>query len=294
MIDLHTHTTASDGTSTPQDLIAEAVSAGIDTLAITDHDTFVGVDMALQAAQDAGLRLIAGVEISTSLDADARPLFQASPRDIHLLAYFPANAIDPDFRAWVRSMEESRWNRNRELLDRLSEHDIIVEEQELRDLGGSIAGRVHLARILRKRQYVQSLDEAFHRYLGEHASSYVPRQSPPISEAISRIRQAGGLSSLAHPIRFWGESWESTAGLCSWLASAGLNALEVWHSEQSPAYSTMLKALALRHELCMTGGSDFHGANKPGIELGTGYRTDALVPQEELHASWKDAPLALL
>lgn len=294
MIDLHTHTTASDGTSHPEELVTQAARAGLEVLAVTDHDTFAGVEAALGAARDAGLRLIAGVEISTSLDASARNLFEASPRDIHLLAYFPADEIPGEFIAWVRSMEESRWTRNRDLLGRLAGEGITVQEEELRARGGRIAGRVHLAQILLKRRLVQSLDEAFHRYLGEHGASYVPRRSPPISEAISRIRQAGGLSSLAHPIRFWGESWQCAEGLCAWLAAAGLSALEVWHSEQDAVYSANLRELALRNQLRMTGGSDFHGGNKPGIALGTGYGSAALVPVDEIRASWQGAPLSLV
>ncbi|MCW5962668.1 MAG: PHP domain-containing protein [Bryobacterales bacterium] len=294
MIDLHTHTTASDGTSHPEELVAQAARAGLELLAVTDHDTFAGVEAALDAARDSGLRLIAGVEISTSLDASARHLFEASPRDIHLLAYFPNGELTQEFKAWLRSMEESRWRRNRELLGRLVEEGITVEEEELRARGGSIAGRVHLAQILLKRRHVQSLDEAFRRYLGEQGASYVPRRSPPISEAIFRIRQAGGLSSLAHPIRFWGESWPCAERLCAWLAAAGLDALEVWHSEQTAPYSAILRELARKHHFRVTGGSDFHGGNKPGIALGTGYGNGALVPMDEIRASWEGSPLPLV
>ncbi len=294
MIDLHSHTTSSDGTSSPQALVTEAIQAGLEVLAVTDHDTFAGVALAQETAVGQSLRVIAGVELSTTLDQDARHLFPGSPRDIHLLAYFPQGDIPEGFRTWVKSMEESRWVRNRDLLARLSQQGIQVEEQELRTDGGSVAGRVHLARILLKRRLVQNLDEAFTRYLGEHASSYVPRRSPPISEAIARIREAGGLTSLAHPIRFWGHSWECADGLCAWLAGAGLHALEVWHSEQDPAYSKQLRTLALRHHLRMTGGSDFHGANKPGISLATGHGNTPLVPCQELRESWANAPLRLV
>lgn len=294
MIDLHTHTTASDGTSSAEELVMEAAAAGVKVLAVTDHDTFASVDAARMCAQDRGIRLIAGVELSTSLDAEAQPLFQATPRDIHLLAYFPNGDIPAPFRNWVFAMEESRWERNRLLLVRLEEQGITIAEAELRAAGGSIAGRVHLARILQRRKLVHSLDEAFHRYLGEHASSYVPRQSPPLGEALASIREAGGLSSLAHPIRFWGSNWQAADALCGWFAGRGLHALEVWHSEQDAAYSGHLRELALRHRLRMTGGSDFHGGNKPGIALGTGYHPHALVPVQELQTSWEGAEVPLL
>lgn len=294
MIDLHSHTTASDGTSSPQELVAEAVQAGLEVLAVTDHDTFASVASAQQAAGLQGLRVIAGVEISTTLNPEARHLFPGSPRDIHLLAYFPQSDVPVEFRDWVKGMEESRWRRNHELLGRLEAQGIQVDEQDLRNAGGSVAGRVHLARILVKRKLVSNLDEAFRRFLGEAAACYVPRQSPPIGEAIARVQEAGGIASLAHPIRFWGDSWDCADGLCAWMSSRGLHALEVWHSEQSAAYSERLRLLAQRHHLRMTGGSDFHGDNKPGIRLATGHGNSPLVPYQELRASWANAPLPLV
>jgi predicted metal-dependent phosphoesterase TrpH len=294
MIDLHAHTTASDGTSSPQALVAEALRVGLEVLAVTDHDTFEAVASAQEAAGLQGLRVIAGVEISTTLNPEARHLFPGSPRDIHLLAYFPQADVPGHFREWVKGMEASRWRRNRELLGRLEAQGVCVAEQELRSAGGSVAGRVHLARILVKRNLASSLDEAFRRFLGEAASCYVPRQSPPIAEAIARVRDAGGIASLAHPIRFWGHSWECADGLCAWLSRAGLHAMEVWHSEQDAAYSQQLRALAQRHHLRMTGGSDFHGDNKPDIQLATGHGSSPLVPYQELLASWADAPLSLV
>lgn len=294
MIDLHTHTTASDGTSSALELVMEAAAAGVRVLAVTDHDTFASVEAARSVAEQQGIRLIAGVELSTSLDAEARSLFSGSSRDIHLLAYFPGSAIPDDFREWVLAMEDSRWQRNRLLLESLGKQGIVIGEDELRRAGGSIAGRVHLAKILVRRKVVGGLEEAFQRYLGEAAASYVPRQSPPISEALGAIRKGGGIASLAHPIRFWGGQWKQADALCGWLAARGLDALEVWHSEQDAAYSGRLRELALRHRMRMTGGSDFHGENKPGICLGTGYHNHALVPLEEMRACWQDSELPLV
>jgi 3',5'-nucleoside bisphosphate phosphatase len=294
MIDLHTHTLASDGTSSPEVLVAEAVRAGVEVLAVTDHDTLAATEAARQAADAAGIRLIAGVEISTSLCDSMRDVYQASPRDIHLLAYFPTGRIPDDFRTWLRTLESSRWERNRELLASLATHDIFIDEADLRERGGSIAGRVHMARILCERGQVRSIDEAFRRYLGEDASSYVPRRSPPISQVIQHIRLAGGIASLAHPTRFWGDNWQAADAICQRLADVGLDAVEVWHSEQDPAYSGLLADLAVRHALRMTGGSDFHGGNKPGITLGRGYGDRALVPVDLLRNSWQDAALPLV
>lgn len=289
MIDLHTHTNASDGTDTPEQLVRRAAEAGVHLLAMTDHDTLDGWEAARPTAAKLGVALIAGVELSTSLTPAQREVFQLDDRDIHLLAYFPCGEPDIAFREWVRTLEDSRWERNRKLLKRLGEAGIVVEEAELRRRGGSIAGRVHIARILRERNVVSNLDEAFRRYLGEDAETYVARNSPPIHEVLPHIRQAGGLSSLAHPIRVWGQRHELGEALAQWLAAQGLDALEAWHSEQSPGYSAWLCGLAQSLGLRVTGGSDFHGGNKPDIHLGVGRSKAPLVPATAFAKAWADA-----
>lgn len=280
MIDLHTHTNKSDGTASPGELIDAAVAAGLTRLAITDHDTFDGWEAARIPATNAGLTLIPGVELSTTLDAVAKALLPGFRADVHLLAYFPGAEPPAAFREWVGTLLDSRWERNRALLRRLAGKGLSVSEEELRAFGGPVAGRVHLARLLKERGHVQSIDEAFRSYFGEKAGDYVPRRCPPLSETISRVREAGGIPSLAHPIRFWGERREEAVELCGWIASQGLGALEVWHSEQPPAYSAWLTTLADRFHLGRTGGSDFHGRNKPGISLGVGRGATPLVPAD--------------
>lgn len=281
MIDLHTHTNASDGTTPPSDLIDEARQAGVTLLAITDHDTFDGWEAARPQADEAGLSLIPGVELSTSLDAEARGMLPGFRADVHLLAYFPAAEPPAPFREWVGSLLGSRWERNRILIERLSEKGLDVNEEKLRAFGGQVAGRVHLARLLKDQGLVKSIEEAFHLYFGEGAGDYVPRRCPPLSETIARVREAGGIPSLAHPIRFWGQRREEAEALCGWIAAQGLMALEVWHSEQPAAYSEWLATLADQHQLGRTGGSDFHGLNKPAIRLGVGKGAAPLVPAEE-------------
>lgn len=281
MIDLHTHTNESDGTASPGELVDAATEAGIALLAITDHDTFDGWEAARPRAKEAGLRLIPGVELSTTLDADARKMLPGFRADVHLLAYFPDADPPEAFREWVGSLLESRWERNRILIDRLIARGLDVNEEMLRSFGGPVAGRVHLARLLKEQGHVKSIDEAFHSYFGESAGDYVPRRCPPLSETIERVREAGGIPSLAHPIRFWGQRREEAEKLCGWVAARGLMALEAWHSEQPSAYSAWLTTLADRYQLGRTGGSDFHGHNKPGIHLGVGRGATPLVPAEE-------------
>jgi predicted metal-dependent phosphoesterase TrpH len=294
MIDLHTHTTASDGTLSPAELISLARTTGIRVLAVTDHDTFAGADACRDFVQGSELHLIPGVELSTSLDVEMHKLFRGKLRDIHLLAYFPNGKVPDLFRKWVEDLGETRWARNRELLASLAKQGVVVEEEELRARGGNVAGRVHLGNMLLERGLVASLEEAFIRFLGENAATYVPRQSPPISVALKQIRLAGGISSLAHPIRFWGHDWESGEGLTPRLAEAGLDALEAWHSEQSAEYSARVLEVAGTYGLRVTGGSDFHGANKPGIHLGRGYGDDALVPRDMMEQVWAGVPYSLL
>lgn len=288
MIDLHSHTTASDGTSSPAELIAEAKAAGIRILAITDHDTFDGWQQARDIAATEQLALIPGVELSTALDADGRALLPGFRADVHLLAYFPSAEPPAPFRQWVSTLLESRWERNRSLLRRLADKGLSIDEATLRARGGPVAGRVHLARLLRELGHVSSIDEAFRVFFGESAADYVPRRCPPLLETIGRVREAGGFTSLAHPIRFWGERREAAEGLCGWLVSQGLHALEVWHSEQSAEYSAWLHSLATRYGLACTGGSDFHGLNKPGIFLGVGRGTEPLVPLTAAPFSFRD------
>ncbi|MCZ2156154.1 MAG: PHP domain-containing protein [Bryobacterales bacterium] len=278
MIDLHTHTNASDGSSTQRELLDAAVRAGITLLAITDHDTFAGWDAAQHMAAHAGVTLIPGVELSTCLDAEAREMLPGFRGDVHVLAYFPDTEPPLSFREWVATLLNSRWERNRALLRKLEVRGIGISEEMLRDFGGPVAGRVHLARLLMKQGHVSSIDDAFRKYFGEAAQDYVARRCPPLSETLERVREAGGVTSLAHPIRFWGEHWEAAEQLCAWMRERGLAALEVWHSEQPGEYSVRLGNLALRHQLGQTGGSDFHGANKPAIRLGIGRGTEPLVP----------------
>lgn len=282
MFDLHTHTTASDGTATPAELIAAAAKAGISLLAITDHDTFDGWEASRSFASSHDIALIPGVELSTSLDEEAKVFLPGYRADVHLLAYFPDTEPSAEFRRWVASLLESRWERNRALLARLAERGFDVDEDALRTRGGPVAGRVHLARILVDAQQVGSIEEAFALFFGEAGADYVPRRCPAISETLAKVREAGGIPSLAHPIRFWGNHREAADGLSAWLKEHGLAALEVWHSEQSSDYSAWLRTLADKHGLGRTGGSDFHGGNKPGLALGVGRGQTPLVPPKDV------------
>lgn len=275
MIDLHSHTNQSDGTCSPAELIAAAARAGITTLGVTDHDTFAGYDQALEPARAAGIELVCGIELSTKLQG----------RSVHLLGYFPgADPSQQEFRDWVLEMQASRRDRNRRLVARLQEmgFNITLEEAEAR--GRGMTGRPHFAALMVEKGYVKDFREAFDKYLDESASAYVYRREPQFSEGVERIRKAGGIASLAHPVRVNGD----VPGLMPELCGTGLNAIEAFHSDHDRADTEMYLGLAERYGLLVTGGSDFHGAVKPDVMLGTGCRGNLHVPEwvvEKLRAS---------
>jgi len=264
LIDLHSHTNESDGTCSPAELVEEAVRAGVKVLGITDHDTFRGFDQAAPLASQVGVEPVCGIELSTKLQGQS----------VHLLGYFFGDNGLEDFRVWVQQMQESRRERNVRLAARLRElgFDITLEEAEAR--GRGMTGRPHFAQLLVEKGYVANLREAFDEYLDESAKGYVYRKEPSFAEGVERIRKAGGIASLAHPIRVRGDIPKLMPELCD----AGMNAIEAYHSDHARQDTELYLELARRHGLLVTGGSDFHGAVKPGVLLGTGYDGNLRIP----------------
>lgn len=263
MIDLHSHTTESDGTYSPAELVAAAVDLNLEALAITDHDTLSGYEMARPIAADAGLRLICGIELSTKLQRGTR-------KTVHLLAYFPSGEPAPEFCAWLQQLKDSRRDRNRRLVARLQSMGIAITLEDVEAIGRNMAGRPHFARIMIDRGYVANYREAFERYLDESAPGYVDREEPGLEETIERVGRNGGLTSIAHPVRLNIPDAREEEDLIASLVPAGLTALEAFHSDHSPADIQRYLNLARQHGLKVTGGSDFHGENKPNVRLGTG------------------------
>lgn len=262
MIDLHSHTTASDGTLTPAELVKAAAQADLEAIAITDHDTFAGYRAAREAAADSGVNLICGIELSTKISAGAK-------KTVHLLGYFVHHEPAADFCDWLVNMQESRRDRNRRLAARLRSMGVEVTLEEVEALGRNMAGRPHFARIMVSKGYVRHYREAFDRYLDESAPGYVDREEPSLQDGISRIREAGGVSSIAHPIRL-GLDAEAEENLVDCMAENGLYALEAYHSDHDAVQTEHYLQLARKYGLKVTGGSDFHGDNKPGVRLGAG------------------------
>ncbi len=255
----------------------KACQAGLRALAITDHDTFDGYIAAVEPAHQAGLELICGIEISTRLSEKAG-------RATHLLAYFLRDAPSSAFHAWLTQVQQARRERNESMAQRLQAMNFDVTLAAAEALGRSITGRVHFARLLRDQGYVSSIDQAFELYLGDHAPAFVAMQEPPIEEAMNQVRAAGGIPVIAHPIRLsLGTPPEETA-IFARLKGAGLQGLEVFHSDHHSAATARYLAIARQLDLIVTGGSDYHGEAKPDVQLGTGRHRNVHVPYAILAA----------
>ncbi len=272
LIDLHTHTNQSDGTTSPDDLMAAAKAAGLDAIAITDHDTFEGYLLARPAALEHGLELVCGIELST----------RTAEFPVHLLGYFLHTAPTLSFTKWLTEQHQARHERNLKLAAKLQSLRLDVTLEEAKELGRGVTGRVHFARVMIAKGYVRDIKEAFNRYLAEGAPAYVAMEDVLLDEAIPRMREAGGLPVIAHPGRMrLGANETEFIHRC---ADRGLAGLEVIHSDHSLEEALRYQRLAREFGLAMTGGSDFHGDNKPRLKLGFGYEGNVRVPNEWLQA----------
>jgi predicted metal-dependent phosphoesterase TrpH len=280
MIDLHSHTDQSDGTFSAGELVAEGKRVGLEALGITDHDTFRGYDLAAPYARDAGLELICGIELSTKFGGAS----------IHLLGYFPNQPPSVEFREWLNLLAETRRDRNRRLIEKLQSLGIDIELEEVESQGRSMTGRPHFARVLIRKGYATTVQDAFDKYLDEGAKGYVQRREVPIDEAIRRVADAGGITSLAHPVRVAKNNWERLAHHVGEFARMGMKSIEVHHSDHSVENVAFYQSLAEKYGLAITGGSDFHGGNKPSISLGTGHRNNLAVPYSVLENLRRAAP----
>lgn len=258
-IDLHLHTTHSDGSLRPSDVLTLAKQANVRALAITDHDITTGIPEAMATGETLGIEVIPGVEIS-SFDGKS---------ELHILGYC-VRWQDAAFNQRLATLRESRHRRNPLIIERLREAGLDVNYEEVRALAGTESvGRPHIAQLLMQKKYVSSAKEAFDRYLAEGRPAYVARELPTPAEAISWIREAKGVAVLAHPT--WvKESGEGLRTCVTTLKEAGLGGIEVHYSTHSKSQTAGYLDLAHRLDLLITGGSDFHGLTKPDIEVGSG------------------------
>ena len=278
MIDLHTHSDESDGSWSPARLIEEAVGLELEALAITDHDTLSGYDGALPRARAAGLDLVCAIELSTKLASQGA----SEERNVHVLGYFLNGPPPGEFRNWLVSNQVSRRERNQRLAAKLQSLGLDVRVEEAEAHGRTLTGRPHFAKVLVKKGYVSSIQEAFDQFLDESAKAYVQRREPLFADAVERISAAGGLPVVAHPFRLAREKPERLDRLIREMVEQGLRGIEVYHSEHTPADVGRFLGLAAAYGLAITGGSDFHGEAKPGVELGTGSKGNLALPREVL------------
>jgi len=276
LIDLHSHTNASDGTFSPAELVLSAKRRGLSALAITDHDTFAGYEEALPVARAEEFELIRGIELNSRLRMGNK-----REQYVHLLAYWPGEEPTNEFNAWLEEEREDRRNRNQRLAEALGARGVEITLEEVEARGRSLAGRPHFARILVEKGYAEDNEDAFQKYLGESAPSYVERQSAPAEKVIQKVRKGGGFPVVAHPVRLAMDRDQEREVLMR-LRAAGLLGLEIYHSEHSPALQAHYRQLAEEIGLLPTGGSDFHGAVKPDVELGAGRNGNVRVPFEFL------------
>ena len=260
MIDLHTHTNESDGSYSPEQLVGTAAEIGLEALAISDHDTLAGYDLAVVPARAAKLDLVCGIELSTKLRG----------RTVHLLGYFLRQDPSEEFREWLAEMRASRRDRNVRMAARLRSLGVDVTLEEVERKGRSLAGRPHFAKVMLEKGYVSTIQQAFDDYLDESAQGYVDREEPQLAEGIERIARGGGISSIAHPIRMGYHDHNRLRDVVAEMAASGLTALEVYHSDHAPKDVARYLELAREFHLEVTGGSDFHGEVKPGVKLGVG------------------------
>jgi predicted metal-dependent phosphoesterase TrpH len=248
MIDLHLHTTASDGACTPFELVERAARSGIRTLSVTDHDTMAATTDVARCAADAGVEAVGGIEITSVW----------GQRDVHVLGYF-LRPEAPGLVALLARQADERFGRAREIVERLASAGAVIDPTmlfEQREKGTTIA-RPHIAAALVAQGFAESIKDAFDRFLGPECPAYVPHRGPSPEQVVTLIRSCGGVSSLAHPGLVM-----QVERLIPSLVDAGLAAIEAFHSEHSSATTARFAEVARVYGLALTGGSDYHGEGR--------------------------------
>lgn len=270
-IDLHVHSTASDGTFTPSELVEYALKKGLRAMALTDHDTVEGLDEASAAAAGTGLELVPGIEFSTEYQG----------KDIHILG-LDLNWRQESFRNALTDFQDSRTRRNEEMAERLRSlegFDITLAELQ-EHFPGAVLTRAHYGKLMLEKGYVKDINEAFTRYIGEGCPCFVPRSRISPLQAIDLILEADGIPVLAHPLLYHMTA-EQLDVLVRGLTRRGLAGLEAIYSSNKGTDESDMRRLARIHGLRISGGSDFHGSIKPHIDLGSG-RGNLRIPYQVL------------
>ena len=258
-IDLHVHSNQSDGTLSPKELVRHALSCGLSAFALTDHDNINGLTEAIKEAEHCNVELIPGIEFSTEYHGT----------DLHIVG-LDFNWNDPDFLPSVQFYQEERLRRNQKIIDKMAADGIDISWPQMEEsFGNAMWTRAHFGRYLVEHHYVESINDAFTRYLGEGCKYFIPRQKVSPFEVIAFLHRFGGIPVLAHPFQYRFTDEELRTLLKS-LKECGLLGMEVYYSGYTHKQEEYLLALASEFHLAPSGGSDFHGTNKPNISLGSG------------------------
>jgi predicted metal-dependent phosphoesterase TrpH len=252
--DLHIHSTASDGKLAPADVVREAAGRGLNFIALADHDSIDGIAPALAAASAfPGLKVIPGVEISTDI----------AEGEVHMLGYF-IDYNDPEFNAALDRFKKSRLQRGQKMVAKLEKLGINIDWQRVMEIAGtSTIGRPHIAQAMLEKGYITSFKQAFDKYLGRNRPAYVEREKMTPGEAVGLIIKAKGLPVLAHPLTL-----PDPEAITKELKAGGLVGIEAYYDGYTPEEVSRLLALARRHELLVTGGSDYHGLDATETAIG--------------------------
>lgn len=278
LVDLHIHSTVSDGTLTPKALIRYAKEKGLKAIALTDHDNIDGNEQAIEEGRRVGVEAIPGVEISGEWPYGT----------LHILGYYITKKNK--LQNHLFQLQKARETRNFKIIEKLNQSGIPITLEEVLEMaGGTQIGRPHIAQVLVKKGAAKDLDQAFHRFLKKRGPAYVDKFRPTPEQAMEWILEAEGVPVLAHPFTLnIKQSKDLEISIAKWRRF-GLKGIEVYYPEHTPLQEQMYQNLAQRLELIITGGTDFHGLNKPGVDLGTGYG-DMKVPYtcvENLKSCWR-------
>ena len=259
MIDLQIHTTDSDGTWPWDQALQHCLAMGLTAYAITDHDTILRQEQIRNWAKKNKALAIPGVEMSTN----------DKGQTVHLLGYFLEGPLDK-LESELVKLRAARNERNSKIIGKLQQFGFKVTDQDLEAIAGrGSVGRPHIARLLFERRYVQSMKEAFDRFLAVGAQAYFPKEEIPLRDGIDLLHGAGAVTSVAHPL-LMNRPMEELEGVLDEWRGWGLDAIEAIYASYRPEQSIYLQRLAQKHDLLITGGSDFHGENKPQINIGVG------------------------
>lgn len=276
MVDLHVHSTRSDGTYTPTQLVDYAIEKGLSAFALTDHDSVDGLDEAIGYAKQLQRQNLSVPEVIPGIELSS----EYQGQDVHIVGLY-IDYRNARFQEYLCDFVASRDTRNQKMCTRLKDAGMDISyEKLLAAFPNSVITRAHYAKYMLEHGYVKSRTEAFERYIGDHCPYYIPREKVTPAQAVSLILEAGGLPVLAHPILYHMSDARLDA-LVGELKKAGLVGIEALYSTYHACDERQIRNLAAKYKLLISGGSDFHGENKPGLDLGTGYG-GLCVPDEVL------------